>query len=215
MQVIDEIVQTFNFIGRLVCHQRPERTLWVGGRYLPVCARDTGAFVGLLLGYVLLLALRRRDAKGPPNLIVSLMMMLPLWIDSVGQFFGLWMSTNDLRLITGLLFGTALAPMLVYALSLPPLNGKVPFLRRIQPKIAVLDDRASWFGAKALAAGTVLSIVLFFAIRMLEGSEFPLFYWLLSIPIVAGIIWHFFILPPLLLIAAVREYFRKKQSKKT
>jgi uncharacterized membrane protein len=81
MQLSEEIIQFFNLIGSLVCHQRPERTLWVGGYYLPVCARDTGACIGLLLGYTLLFALRKKDAKGPPNLYVTLAMLIPLLID--------------------------------------------------------------------------------------------------------------------------------------
>jgi uncharacterized membrane protein len=210
MTLIEEIISTFNFIGSLVCHQRPDRTLWIGGHYLPVCARDTGAFVGLLLGYVMLLPLRRKEAKGPPNLYLSLIMMLPLWIDSFGQLFGFWTSTNYLRLITGLLFGAAVAPMLIYALSLSPLKGRIPLMRNMEPKTAVLDDKDSWFDAKALCIDIALSVILFIAIISVSGSEFPLFYWMLSIPVIAGIAWHFFVLPPLLLIAALRKLFRKK-----
>jgi uncharacterized membrane protein/uncharacterized integral membrane protein len=210
MQLSDDIINVFNFIGRLVCHQRPERTLWIGGHYLPVCARDTGVFFGLLLGYTLLPFLRRKEAKGPPNLYLSLAMTLPLWIDSFGQAFGFWTSTNDLRLITGLLFGVALAPLLIYSLSLSPLKGKTPLIKNIQPKTAVLDDKDSWFDAKALGFGVLLSVILFFAIRSLVGSEFSLFYWLLSVPIIVEIILHFFVLPPLLLIVALRKIMRQK-----
>jgi len=210
MQLAEEIINLFNFIGHLVCHQRPERTLWIGGHYLPVCARDTGAFIGLLLGYALVPFLSKKEAKGPPNLYLSLAMMLPLWVDSFGQALGFWISTNDLRLITGLLFGAALAPFLIYALSLSPLKGKIPLIRKIQPETAVLDDKDSWFDAKALGFGIILSAILFFAIRSLVGSEFPLFYWMLSIPIIVEIILHFFVLPPLLLIAALRKIMRQK-----
>ena len=210
MTLGEEIISLFNFIGSLVCHRRPDRTLWIGGHYLPVCARDTGAFVGLLLGYIMLLFLRRKQAKGPPNLYLSLVMMLPLWVDSFGQLFGFWTSTNYLRLITGLLFGAALAPMLVYALSLSPLKGKIPLIKNIGPKTAVLDDKDSWFDAKALCTSITLSVILFIAIIAIAGSEFPLFYWTLSITIITGIIWHFFVLPPLLLIVTLRKLFRKK-----
>jgi len=210
MALVEEIISVFNFIGSLVCHQRPDRTLWIGGHYLPVCARDTGAFVGLLLGYIMLLFLRRKQAKGPPNLYLSLVMMLPLWVDSFGQLFGFWTSTNYLRLITGLLFGAAVTPMLVYALSLSPLKGRIPLIKNIGPETAVLDDKDSWFDAKALCTSIALSVILFIAIIAIAGSEFPLFYWTLSITIITGIIWHFFVLPPLLLIVTLRKLFRKK-----
>jgi hypothetical protein len=137
-------------------------------------------------------------------------MMLPLWVDSFGQLFGFWTSTNYLRLITGLLFGAAVTPMLVYALSLSPLKGKIPLIKNIGPKTAVLDDKDSWFDAKALCTSITLSVILFIAIIAIAGSEFPLFYWTLSITIITGIIWHFFVLPPLLLIVTLRKLFRKK-----
>lgn len=208
MQLADEIVRLFNFIGSLVCHQRPERTLWIGGHYLPVCARDTGALVGLSLGYGIILFLRKKGAKGPPHLYVTLSMLLPMLVDSFAQLFGFWASTNDVRLLTGLLFGTALAPMLVYVLTLSPLNGKIPVLKRLQPDTADLDDKSSWLGAKALVVGTTLSLVLFLLMRGLVGSEFALFYWLLSVPTMAGIVWHVFVLPPLLLVAALSKHVR-------
>lgn len=210
MQLIEDIINFLNFIGSLVCHQRPERTLWIGGYYLPVCARDSGAYIGLLLGFTLLWLLRKKEAKGPPNLFVSLAMTLPLWIDSFGQVLGFWTSTNDLRLITGLLFGTALEPLLIYALSLPPLKGEIPLIRNIQPKDAVLDDKDSWLDAKILVFGVILSVVIFFVVRSLVGSEFFLFYWLLAIPIIVEIILHFFVLPILLLLLALRKIMRKK-----
>lgn len=32
--------------GALICHQRPERSFFVAGQQLPVCARCTGLYVG-------------------------------------------------------------------------------------------------------------------------------------------------------------------------
>jgi len=73
-----------------------------------------------------------------------------------------------------------------------------------------LDDQDSWFGAKALGIGTMLSAFLSVAIRSLVGFEFALFYWVLSVPMIVEIIWHFLILPPLLLAAAVGRYVKRK-----
>lgn len=201
----ENLSETFAAIGSLVCHQIPERTLWIGGHHLPVCARDTGAYVGLLLGYAVLLSMRNKKGTGPPSLHPTLAMMLPLVIDSVGQAFGLWSSTNDLRLMTGLLFGAAVAPLLVYSLSLPPVDGAIPMVRKIQPEKALLDGKDHWLSARALGISTAVSFVLFLAIRSLDGSSFPLFYWLLSIPIIIMIGWHFFILIPLLVIGLLKS----------
>ncbi len=212
MSLTEETIHFFNFIGSLVCHRRSDRTLWVGGSYLPVCARDTGAFIGLLLGYTTLLFLRSKRAKGPPNLYLTQAMILPLMIDSVGQALGFWISTNDLRLLTGLLFGTALAPLLVYTLGLLPTKGGIPLLRRIQPETAVLDDKSSWFSAKALFFNMLLSFIFFVIIREQAGSNYPPFYWMLSLPTIASIIWHFLVLPLLLAVTALRRLIHREAS---
>lgn len=203
MQWADELINLFDFIGSLICHQRPDRTIYVGGHYLPVCARDTGVFVGLIVGYLLVIAFRNKKAKGPPNLVVVMAMMLPLLIDSFSQLFGLRTSTNDLRLLTGLLFGSALAPLLTYSLALPPLNGSLPLLRNLVPATVAPDSKDYWLSARSLCTGIAFSCVLFFAIRLVEGSELVLFYWVLSIPLIIMAIMHFFVLPILLLISAM------------
>jgi hypothetical protein len=158
----------------------------------------------------MVLLLHKKEAKGPPNLYLTLAMVLSLFVDSFGQVFGFWTSTNDLRLITGLLFGTALEPMLIYALTIPPIGGGIPLLKNIQPRTAVLDDRQSWFDAKTLGLGLLLSAVLFLIIRSLVNPEFFYFYWVLSIPIVLEIVLHFFVLPFLLLIVTARRLLRKE-----
>src|SRR5262245_28340583 len=38
--------------GALVCHQRPERSFYLAGAQLPVCARCLGLYVGGLLGAI-------------------------------------------------------------------------------------------------------------------------------------------------------------------
>jgi uncharacterized membrane protein len=209
-----EIIWLFNFIGSLVCHQRPDRTLWVGGHYLPVCARCTGAYLGFILSYALLPFLSRKNARGPPNLFISLILTLPLWVDSIGQALGFWSSTNDARLITGLFFGIALAPLLVYVLSLPPFKSKIPVLKRIQPEYAVLDDKDSWFNVKAQFLSVIFSIIVFLMIRLMIGSSFFLFYWMLSIPIFLGIVLHFLVLPILLIGILISQLFPAMSGKR-
>jgi len=188
----------FNFIGRLVCHQLPERTLLAGGYYLPVCARDTGAYIGLLLGYSLL-ALRRREASGPPNLWATLFMVMPMIVDAGTQWIGLRASTNELRLLTGLLFGIALAPLLVYVLSIVPTSRRVPILRSFLPKTTELDSRNHWLSQKALGIGSLVAVASFFIINSAVGSVNSVFYWSLSSPIIISVTWHIFLLPILLI----------------
>lgn len=196
----DTLVHIFNNIGNLVCHQIPERTLWIGGSYLPVCARDTGAYLGFYLGY-LLLSMRKKEACGPPNLWVTFFMITPMIVDAGTQFIGLRTSTNELRLITGLLFGAALAPFLVYSLAQIPTSRKLPILRNFLPKNVNLDDKNSWLNHQALGFGLLIAVALFFLINSITGSTNNLFYWLLSPLIIISVVLHIFLLPIFLAIS--------------
>lgn len=204
----DTLVHIFNYIGHLVCHQLPERNLWIGGRYLPVCARCTGAYLGFYIGY-LLLPMRRKEASGPPNLWITLFMVAPMMVDAGTQFIGFRTSTNELRLVTGLLFGVALAPLLVYSISQIPTSRKIPILRGFLPKSVRLDDEDSWLGYQALGFGLLIAVALFFLISSIVGSTNHLFYWLLSPLIIISVVLHIFLLPIFLVISFL-VYVRKR-----
>lgn len=188
------IIYFFDFIGHSVCHQIPERTLWIGGQYLPVCARDTGAYLGLCIGY-LILPLRRKEACGPPNLWMTSLMAAPMIIDALTQVLGFRTSTNELRLITGCLFGVALSPFLIYLLSMVPLSRKLPILGNFFPESVRLDAEDSWLSSRPLGLGLLAAIVLSFAVYSTVGSANNIFYWLLSPLIIGSIIWHILFLP--------------------
>ena len=209
--VENPILFVFNFIGSLICHQLPERTLWVGGHYLPVCARDTGAYIGLFLGYMLL-PLRKKDASGPPNLWIVSAMALPMIIDAGTQWIGLRTSTNEIRLITGLFFGVSLAPLLVYLLSMVAASRDVPVLRKFLPTTAELDSKSHWIDNKSLGIGSLIAILTFLIITFVTGSTNPLSYWSLSSVIIVSVIWHLAILPislvAFLFISLKRRFFR-------
>jgi len=191
-----------NYVGRLVCHQLPERTLWIGGHYLPVCARDTGVYLGIILGYLLLIQ-RKKEATGPPNLWMTGLMAMPMIVDAGTQWVGLRTSTNELRLITGLIFGVAIAPILVYSLSIIPASKKVPVLGNLLPKTTDFGDKDNWLSVKSLGLGTLLAAVLYIAITLIVGSANSLFYWLLSPLIIASAILHIFLLPVFIIVLAV------------
>jgi len=205
------IVYFFNFIGRLVCHQIPERTLWIGNRYLPVCARCTGAYFGLYIGY-LLLPLRRKEESGPPNLWIILLMTAPMIVDATTQLIGFRTSTNEIRLMTGLLFGVALAPLLVYLLPIIPTSRKLPVLHNFFPKSVRLDDKNSWLSHKAFGLGLTLTIALFFAVNAVSGSSNYIFYWMLSPLIIVSVLLHIFLLPILVLALSVAYLLKKDKS---
>ena len=52
-------------IGRLICHQRPERSFHLVGAQLPVCARCTGVYAGAALMAIVGWCRPRRPARRP------------------------------------------------------------------------------------------------------------------------------------------------------
>lgn len=89
------------FYGIFYCHKLPERSFFWQGRQFPLCSRCTGIALGYILGIVLLPFF---NTPAPWSYFV---MSLPLVIDGIFQHYGYWESTNLIRFITGILFGSA------------------------------------------------------------------------------------------------------------
>lgn len=104
--------QLFDIFGYGLCHQLPERSLFAGGFQLPVCARDTGIYLGFVfsLGVITLLSRRRRPTELPPwpVLLMGAAFVAAMAVDGFTSYAGIRTTDNDLRLITGLLAGYAL-----------------------------------------------------------------------------------------------------------
>jgi uncharacterized membrane protein len=94
----------------LVCHQRPERSLRVGGTQMPVCARCFGLYAGFVAGA---LAISTITSKGRSSVGVRRTRILlasaaaPMVLTVVLEMAGGIEATNLLRLLTGLAFGAA------------------------------------------------------------------------------------------------------------
>jgi uncharacterized membrane protein len=50
-------------IGSYICHQRPERSFWIAGAPMPVCARCTGLYASAALGAIVAARHAARDAR--------------------------------------------------------------------------------------------------------------------------------------------------------
>jgi len=120
---IHTFLDILDLLGAGVCGQIPSHSFIIGGRQLPLCARCTGTYLGALLGFLGLAALRRRRVSDlPPNgVLASLASFTFLWVvDGLNSFLNLFPSAphlyqphNLLRLITGTLQGLALS-IIVY-----------------------------------------------------------------------------------------------------
>jgi uncharacterized membrane protein len=90
-------------IGDRLCHQQAERSFFLNGNQMPFCSRCTAIWLGLAfgLGVMVFYSISLTEKF----IFVILVGLGPIGVDGVGQLFGLWESTNSIRLITGLLAG--------------------------------------------------------------------------------------------------------------
>lgn len=112
----DAIAGPLYAVSSLLCHQRSDRSLFVSGAQLPVCARCTAIYMGAALG-----ALRAGAHVGDtgsllargltPGLrrarIVLVLAALPTVLSVVGEQLGIIPSSNVLRAAASAPFGIA------------------------------------------------------------------------------------------------------------
>ncbi len=107
-----------DLVGYGICHRIPERSFFLNGRQLPLCARCTGTFLGAVVGLVALLLRRRGRAYAlPPVPVLGVLIAFTgFWaFDGLNSYLTLFPGAphlyepqNWLRLTTGLLNGLTL-----------------------------------------------------------------------------------------------------------
>ena len=95
-----------------MCHQLPERTLTLFGQHMGLCERCMAIMVGALLAYPAAFWRRRFPAFMLSKWFV-LLALIPIGVDGVGQFLGMWESTAAVRVATGFLSAFAILYFLV------------------------------------------------------------------------------------------------------
>ncbi|MEC7349572.1 MAG: DUF2085 domain-containing protein, partial [Candidatus Thermoplasmatota archaeon] len=102
-----EVIEEMNFlakfiyyVGDLNCHQLSQRSYSYNDNQMSFCVRDTGIFLGLVLGFMY--ASRKKIVLTLPLVIATL---LPIGLDGTIQLLTDYESTNPKRLITGLIAG--------------------------------------------------------------------------------------------------------------
>ena len=79
------------------CHQIPERSFFICGYQMPICARCTGILIGELVMLFSIIP--------PISILHSILLSIPMLIDGSVQKITHYRSTNVRRFITGFLFG--------------------------------------------------------------------------------------------------------------
>jgi uncharacterized membrane protein len=110
--ISDTVYQFFSFF----CHQLPERSLFLDGIKMPVCARCSSIYVATSLGLVFfrLKGYGRREFR--MNWLLFALLFIPTALDGFTQLFGWRESTNLLRLVTGFPYGLGYAYGIAWAL---------------------------------------------------------------------------------------------------
>lgn len=109
------------WIGYGLCHQLPERSFFGGGVQVPVCARDTGIYLGFIVSLVVISLVHRgerpRSFPGPATWAVMAVMLAVFGWDGVSSYAGFRETTNGIRLITGLGVGFGAAAIIAPILN--------------------------------------------------------------------------------------------------
>lgn len=95
--------------GDIWCHQMKERTIFINGNQMAVCARCFGFFTGVSIGIILSIVRGIHVDRNVHKKILGAIFIgyTPLIIDYFGNLIGFWNSINSVRLITGAIAGSS------------------------------------------------------------------------------------------------------------
>jgi uncharacterized membrane protein len=88
-----------------VCHQLPERSFYLFGHPLAVCARCTGLYCGFAFGAITFPLIRSITSTSIPGRGLLIASAAPTAIDFLLGYFGIWENTHVSRFLTAGLLG--------------------------------------------------------------------------------------------------------------
>ncbi|HID54457.1 MAG TPA: DUF2085 domain-containing protein [Anaerolineae bacterium] len=116
-----------DWVGAGICHRLPSHSFTIYGRPLPLCARCTGIYLGIVLSFLVLgLAGRWRRVNMPPTLILLALIGFVglMGVDGVNSYMHffpelphLYEPRNWLRLVTGMGAGLTMGVLVFPALA--------------------------------------------------------------------------------------------------
>jgi uncharacterized membrane protein len=167
-------------VGYAICHRIAERSFLIDGTPMPLCARCTGIYLGVMTGFLFAVARQRITAGRLPPLGVNLVLgafVIFIGVDGLNSYVqlfpsvtGVYQPQNWLRLLTGMGAGLAMIHIL-----LPMFSGAV----WEQPGTSRILDGWRDLLAVCAAAGVIVALVL---------SERPLILWVLGIASASGVV---------------------------
>lgn len=88
-----------------VCHQMADRSFFIAGKQLAVCARCSGLYAGFVLVLLLYPLIRPLRSTTLPPVKWLFIAAIPTTVDFFLTFLGIWENTHSSRLLTGMLLG--------------------------------------------------------------------------------------------------------------
>jgi uncharacterized membrane protein len=105
----------YGFFG-YVCHQLPERSLYLAGHQLAVCSRCLGVYAGLAAGLLTYPLWRPMEEPAALPRVWLFAALVPITLDWSLTIFGVWENTHLSRFFTGGVLGAACAVFIMPAL---------------------------------------------------------------------------------------------------
>ncbi len=149
-------------VGYAICHRIPDRSFSAYDRQLPLCARCTGIYTGVMTGFLMIVATGRSRASRLPSWRVGIVLglfIVALGVDGINSYLhlfpdfegGLYSPHNTLRLITGVFTGLTM----IHGLF-PIFNASIWEHKDRRRAVDDLKD----LGRYALAALVVIGLIL-------------------------------------------------------
>ena len=115
------VAAAVQLFASFVCHQIPERSFHLDGHQLPVCARCLGIYAGAAAVACLgCLALVRNPLRRWPAARfrrIATIAAAPTVVTVIGEWSGVWTTSNGQRALAGLVLGAAAALVVVGAVA--------------------------------------------------------------------------------------------------
>ena len=111
-------------ISGLICHQLPERSIFIGGAQLPLCARCTGIYGSIFIFFLYFLLRKRFRADYPPRLpllIFTVCCLAPFMYDGGSAYMGIHATNNLTRILTGAFAGLPLSFLIILLFNIKTL----------------------------------------------------------------------------------------------
>jgi uncharacterized membrane protein len=116
----DGVLAKMDAVGYAVCHRIPSHSFMIDGRSMPLCARCSGMYLGVLLGMVIQFTRGKHRGGFSRKWLIALGLLAVLFVvDGLNSFGGLvlgrdllYPAQNWLRVITGLGVGLLISALI-------------------------------------------------------------------------------------------------------